>query len=191
MAFFGSCNFQQKAVPAASSSVSAPSGPENGSNKIAYINVDSLEANYVVMKSKREEFKTRQEQMEAELQNAYQQMQSDAAEVQKKAQANNLTQDEYDAANKRLMQMQKSIEARKQSLTDQLVKDQDDFNRDLRTRLDNFLNDYNKTHHYDYILSYSAGGSNVLYVNKQYDITKDVVDGLNANANSEGNKKNK
>ena len=95
------------------------------------------------------------------------------------------------AAQKRLMQMQKSLETRKQSLTDQLVKEQDDFNRDLKSRLDAFLGEYNKTHNYDYILSYSSGGSSILYANKQYDITKDVVDGMNATSKDDGNKKNK
>ena len=162
-----------------------------GNNKIAYVNLDTLEANYELLKSKRDDFKHRQEQMESELQRSYQQMQSDADEVQKKAQANNLTQSEYETAQKRLMQMQQSLETRKQSLTDQLVKEQDDFNKDLKTRLDAFLEEYNKTRHYDYILSYSAAGSSILYVNKQLDITKDVVDGMNANAKNDANKKNK
>jgi outer membrane protein len=162
-----------------------------GSNKIAYVNLDTLEANYELLKTKRDDFKHRQEQMESELQRSYQQMQSDADEVQKKAQSNNLTQSEYETAQKRLMQMQQSLETRKQSLTDQLVKEQDDFNKDLKMRLDAFLEDYNKTRHYDYILSYSAAGSSILYVNKQLDITKDVVDGMNANAKNDANKKNK
>ena len=187
-ALFGACNTQHKDAPAAvSASPAADSGPATG--KIAYVNVDSLEANYELLKTKREEFKARQEQMETELQGSYQQMQSDAAEVQKKAQANALSQDEMDAAQKRLMQMQKTLETRKQSLTDQLVKEQDDFNRDLKSRLDAFLAEYNKTHHYDYILSYSAGGSSILYANKQFDITKDVVDGMNASSKTDANKK--
>lgn len=162
-----------------------------GGLKIAYVNVDTLESKYEVMKAKEAEFKTRQDQMENELQRAYQQMQSDAAEVQKKAQANTLTQSEYEAAQKRLMQMQQSFETRKQSLTDQLMKDKDEFNKDLKTKLDAFLEDYNKTKHYDYILYYSSGVSSLLYVNKQLEITKDLVDGMNERAKSDDNKKNK
>ncbi len=156
-----------------------------GANKIAYVNTDTLEAKYEVLKAKREDFKRRQDQMESELQRSYQQMQTDAQEVQKKAEANTLTQAEYEAAQKRLYQMQKSLESRKQSLTDQLMKDQDEFNRDLKTKLDAFLEEYNKTKNYDYILSYSYTGSPLLYVNKQLDITKDVVDGMNAAAKDE------
>ena len=157
----------------------APSAA-GSANKLAYVNVDSLEAKYELLKTKRGEFKARQQQMESELQRSYQQMQNDANEVQKKAQANNLTQTEYEAAQKRLMQMQQSLETRKQSLTEQLVKEQDEFNKDLKTRLDAFLADYNKTKHYDFILSYTGAGSSVLYANTQLDITNDVVNGMNA-----------
>ena len=159
--------------------------------KIAYVNIDTLEANYIVLKSERADFQKRQAQMESELQRSYQKMQSDAQEVQKKAQANTLTQAEYEAAQKRLYLMQKSLESRKQSLTDQLMKAQDDISTDLHNRLDSFLHEYNKTHHYEYILSYSYTGSSLLYANKKYDITKDVVDGMNAAAKQEDSLKGK
>lgn len=190
LVLFGSCNSQpQAAAPATAPASAAPASAAG--TKIAYVNIDSLEANYELLKTKREEFKKRQGQMESELERSFQQMQSDAAEVNKKAQANSLTQAEYEAAQKRLGQMQQSLETRKQSLTEQLVKEQDDFNKDLKARLDAFLADYNKTRNYDYILSYSSAGSAILYANKALDITKDVVAGMNAGANSDANKKNK
>lgn len=169
--------------------VAVPTTASGGANRIAYVNIDTLESQYELLKSTREDFKKRQEQMENELQRSYAQMQNDATEVQKKAQANTLTQAEYEAAQKRLSQMQQSLESRKQSLTEQLMKEQDDFNKKLKTSLDSFLEDYNKTRHYDYILSYSSSGSALLYVNKALDITKDVVDGMNAMAKNSGNKK--
>ena len=156
---------------------------------VAYVDIDSLEANYVLLKANREKLRKRQEQMENELQRSYGQMQSDANEVQKKAQANALTQTEYEAAQKRLMQMQQSLESRKQSLTEQLMKEQEDFNLDLKKRLDNFLAEYNKSHNYDYIMSYSSAGSAILYAKDAHNITADVVDGLNALAKSEESQK--
>ena len=147
---------------------------------IAYVNIDSLEQHYELLKSKREQFKLRQSQMESELQRSAQQMQSDIEEVQKKAQANQLTQTEYETAQKRIGQMQQSLENRKQSMTEQLMKEQEEFNKDLKTRLDALLEEYNKSHHYDYILSYSGTGSAILYASKALDITKDIIDGMNA-----------
>ncbi|MCW3121681.1 MAG: hypothetical protein JWQ38_1173 [Flavipsychrobacter sp.] len=185
----GACNnANSKNTPAAVTTVAAEPGTNNA-GKVAYVNIDSLEANYELLKTKREQFKARQEQMEGELERSYQQMQNDAASLQKKAEANQLTQSEGEAAQKRLMQMRQSLETRKQALTEQLMKEQETFNKDLKTRLDAFLEEYNKTRHYDYILSFSASGSSILYANKQLDITKDVVAGMNASAKNEPNKK--
>src|SRR4051812_28198354 len=185
--FLCSCNQGHKPTTPATSVSETATG--SGSGKIAYVNIDSLEANYELLKAKREQFKTKQEQMEGELEHSYQQMQNDAAALQKKAEANQLTQSEGEAAQKRLMQMRQSLETRKQALTEQLMKEQETFNKDLKTRLDAFLEEFNKTRHYDYILSFSASGSSILYANKQLDITKEVVAGMNASSKSDANKK--
>ncbi len=164
------------------------------SGKIAYVDVDSLEANYDYLKAKKVDFKQRQAQMEGELQSSYQKMQSDAAELQKRAQAGTLSQAEGEAAQKRLGQMQQSLQTRKDALTEQLMKEQEDFNKDLKDRLDHFLADYNKDKHFDFIFSYSASASGtLLYANKGLNITNDVIMGLNelAKKTGEDKKKNK
>jgi outer membrane protein len=168
--------------------IAAPVATGTGSH-LAYVDIDSLESQYVLLKTKREDFKRRQEQMENELQRSYGQMQSDANEIQKKAQANTLTQSEYEGAQKRLMQMQQTLESRKQSLTEQLMKEQEEFNSDLKKRLDQILAEYNKTHNYDFILSYSGSGSAILYTKGANNITKDIVDGLNEAAKKDETKK--
>ena len=146
--------------------------------KIAYVDIDSLEANYEYLKTKKEEFKSRQQQAESELERSAQQMQNEANEIQTKMQAGTLTKPEYEAAQKRFEQMQQSLATRKQALTDQLMKEQDDFNKDLKNKLDSFLAEFNKDKHYDYILSYGNGGS-ILYSNKGLDITNDLIKGMN------------
>lgn len=178
--------FMQQAKPKEATPVAV--GTPSGSN-LAYVDIDSLESQYELLKTRREDFRKKQSQMENELQRSYGQMQNDANEVQKRLQANNLTQSEYEAAQKRLMQMQQSLESRKEALTQQLMKEQEDFNADLKRRLDSFLAEYNKTHHYDFILSYSGAGSAILYANHAHDITADVVAGMNAGTKTETDKK--
>ncbi len=182
-AFAVSCNSPRpKDAPAA-----VAAGPVTG--KFAYVNIDTFQEKYEVLKSKQEEFKKRQEAMDGQLQQMYNEMQSDANEVQKKAQAGTLTQSEYDMAQKRLMQTQTTLETRRQSLTEELLKAKEDFNKDLKVHLDAFLENYNKDKHYDFIFTYtSSGGSALLYANKGLDITKDVVDGMNEQAKSDKGK---
>ena len=145
---------------------------------IVFVNIDTLEAHYDYLKSKKEDFAKRQEAMQLELQGSAEKMQKDYAELQKKAQAGTLSQSEGQVAQKRLEQMQQSLETRRQALTDQLVKEQEAFNKDLQKRIDSFLVTYNKDKNYDYIMSYTASGS-IMYANKQLDITQDVIKGMN------------
>lgn len=151
---------------------------DNGSGRIAYVNIDTLEANYLYLKNKKDEMIARQQSMEMELQRSAQQLQSDYAAMQQKAQAGTLTQPEYEAAQKRLGQMQQSLGTRRDALSEQLIKEQADFNAELRKRLDDFLATYNKDKHFDYVLSYTQAGA-ILYANKTLDITADVIKGLN------------
>lgn len=167
-----SCGNKQ-AAPAAPSTV--------GGARIAWVNIDTLEEHYDLLKQRREEFRKRKDQMEGELQQSAQQMQAKAMDVQKKAQSGALTQSEYEAAQKQYMAMQQSLESRNQSLTEQLMKEQEDMNKELKKTLDIFLEKYNKDKNYDFILSYTAsGGSPIMYANKAYEITNEVIKGMNA-----------
>lgn len=147
--------------------------------RIAYVNIDSLEANYEYLKSKQKELEARKESMSNELQRSQKRFQEDYLAVQRKAQAGTLTQAEYEAAEKRLRQMSQSLESREASLTEELLKEQDDFNRDLKKRLDDFLSEYNEDKDYDYILSYSNVVNNILLANESLDITNEVIEGMN------------
>ena len=188
---FSGCHSDKKS--SSTSTETTSSAPlVNGTGRIAYVDIDTLEAHYTYLKNKKDEFKKRQQDVDAELQRSAQQLQNDAVTFQKKYQEGKMSQSEGEAAQKRLAQMQQSLETRKQSLTEQLLKEQDDFNKDLQQRLDKYLEEYNKDKHYDYILSYSRGGS-ILYCNKTLDITADVIKGMNAlpAENNDTTKKNK
>ncbi len=168
------------------------STPSGAGLKLAYVNIDSLDEHYELMKTRRTYPKKRQDSMEAELEQSYQQMQSKGAAIQKKVQDQSLTRSEYEAAQKDMMLMQESFESRKQSLTEKLVKEQEAFKLELKKGLDDYLEQYNKDKHFDFILSYSAaGGSGILYANKALDITKEVIDGINAASPKENNDKKK
>ena len=57
------------------------------------------------------------------------------------------------------------------------------FNEELQKRLNDFLEKFNSDKRYAYIMSYRTGASNILFKDKKYDITPEVIKGLNeANA---------
>lgn len=159
------------------STAGTPSGPAPA-GRVAYVDVDTLEAHYEYLKTKKDEFSKRQSAMEAELQRSAQQLQNNAAAFQQKAQSGGFSQSEGEAQQKKLLQMQQSLETRRQALTEQFLKEQDAFNKEIHDRLDKFLEDYNKDKHYDFIFS-KTQGSNIMYADKRLDITQEVIKGMN------------
>ncbi|MCB0697220.1 MAG: OmpH family outer membrane protein [Chitinophagaceae bacterium] len=159
--------------------------------RIAYVNIDSLEARYEYLKNKKADFEERKKGMSNELERSQRQFQQDYQSAERKAQAGTLTEAEYQSTAKRLQQMKQSLEAREAALTEKLLAEQDEFNKDLQQRLDNFLADYNKDKHYDYILSYSKSVGLIMLVNEELDITDEVVAGMNELYAKEATKENK
>ena len=80
--------------------------------------------------------------------------------------------------------MQSAIERQQRDLQElqarlegELAKETQEFNVALRDSLNNFLRDYNRDKRYDLILS--KAGDNILYADTRFDITQDVINGLN------------
>lgn len=173
-------HFSGKKTPGATTVTTTADGTPAPALQIAYVNIDSFETHYVYLKDKRETFEKKRNNMEAELQRSAAQFQNAMIAFQKKAQSGALTQTEGEAEQRRLGQMQQSLESRQQTLEQQLMKEQTEFNEDLKRRLDDFLKDYNKNKGYDYIFSYSEGAPlMLLFVNPALDITQEVIEGMN------------
>ena len=81
---------------------------------------------------------------------------------------------DYKAAIERQGQDLQELQAR---LGSELDAETAKYNQALRDSLQNFLRDYNKSKKYDMILSKS--GDNILLASKRFDITQDVINGLN------------
>ncbi|MDI9319680.1 MAG: OmpH family outer membrane protein [Phycisphaerales bacterium] len=179
-----SCNNKSNNTPAASTAGIA------SNSKIAYVNVDSLQAKYTFWKSEADAFTAEQARVESELQHSAQQLQQDYAALQQKAQAGSLSEAEGKAAQQRLGQMQQSLETRRATLGEQLQQKQMAFSEKLQKNIDEYLTIYNKDGKYDFIFSYSKSGP-ILFANKALDITDDVLKGLNEFKSSTASDTNK
>ncbi len=154
--------------------------PANAQSTVAYVDIDTLEANYTYFKNKKAEFTSRQQSMQSELQRSAMQFQNQAVEYQKKGSSGGFASTaEAEAAGRKLQQMEQSLKTRSETLEKSLLRDQDAFNAEIQKRLDDFLEEYVQDKPYDYVLSYSKSGS-ILYANKALDITRDVIAGMNA-----------
>ena len=76
-----------------------------------------------------------------------------------------------------IQRQQNDLQALQARLENELASETAKFNEALRDSLQNFLLVYNKDKKYDLILS--KAGDNILYAETKYDITQDVINGLN------------
>jgi|SRR5450432_1096265 outer membrane protein len=147
----------------------------NSSFKIAYFELDSLQNNYQYFKDALAILKTKEEAMNNELAAIGKKNQQKIAEWQQKG--NNMSQADAEAANREYQQMQQDFQARKQQL-DQNINDQmNDTRKKIRDRLETYLKDFNKDRTYAYIFSDFPEG--IFYKDTVYNITNDLIKGLN------------
>jgi outer membrane protein len=163
----------ESSAPAAGTSASAAS---NGL-VIAYVDIDTVEAYYNYFKQKKTELETNQQAIENELQANVRALQNEAADFQRKA--NTMTQSEGESAQRTLYQKQQQLEGKAQNMRAKYAEQENKFNEELQKRLNDFLEKFNSDKRYAYIMSYRTGASNILYKDKKYDITPEVIKGLN------------
>lgn len=172
---------KQGSAPAASAKEENSTATANKGFIIAYVDIDTVEANYNYFKEKKAELEKKQQAIDNELKANVRALQNEAADFQRRAQG--MTQAEGEAAQRTLYDKQQQLEGKAQNMRSQYAEQENKFNEELQKRLNDFLKNFNSDKKYAYILSYRSGASNVLYKDEQYDITTEVIKGLNeANA---------
>ena len=107
-----------------------------------------------------------------------QQLQKAAANFQRKLNNNGFTsREQAESQQAAIQRQQQSLQELQGRLENELASETAKYNEALRDSLMHFLDAYNKDKQYDLILT--KQGDNILYAAKRFDITKDVINGLN------------
>jgi outer membrane protein len=166
-----SCNKQQPKMD------EQPTQTVPSSLKIAYVEVDSLMSQYQFCKDYTMILSKKGQNVRSTLAQKGNALQAQAADFQQKVQANAYTRDQAERINAGLQRQQADLQALNDRLTNEFNVEQEKYNNALRDSLQHFLREYNKDKKYTLILS--KAGDNILYADKTYDITKEVIQGLN------------
>ena len=174
MCMLAACNNKESAATDVASATDAePTGL-----KIAYVEVDSLMSQYQFCKDYTLLLNKKGENASNTLQQKQRTLQQHAAALQKKYESNGFTtRDELERAQNQLAKEQQDLAELDQRLTNELAMENAKLNEELRDSIQAFLKVYNKSKKFDYILS--RQGDNILLANPKFDITKEVVAGLN------------
>ena len=147
------------------------------SNKIAYVEVDSIMTQYNFCKDYSKILETKGNNIQKTLAGRQQALQQAAANFQQKVQQNAYTRDQAEAIQAGLQKQSNDLQALNQRLSAEFQAETNKYNKALHDSLQHYLAVYNKDKKYGMI--FAKQGDNLLYADKAYDITNEVVAGLN------------
>ena len=156
-----------------------------GQMKIAYVNLDSLNANYLFITEKSAELEKNATAAETKVKNEAAMRQKEVDELVAYAQRGNLPADEQATVQNRLGQLQNELAQIQQREEEMLMQSEATLQEDLRKKLEVYTANYAKANGWDYIFSYQSTAPLILFANPIYDLTSEIVKGLNAEYGTE------
>lgn len=167
-----SCNNEAPKVD----STAAPAGSADG-QKMAYVEIDSIMTQYKFCIDKKAELEKKGQNIENTLSSKQKNLEAAAAKFQQDIQANKYTQQQAQSVQAGLQRQGQDLQALQQRLTAEFAQEQDKFNQALADTIHGFIARYNKEKGFAFI--FSKSGDNLLYADKAYDVTAEVINGLN------------
>ncbi len=168
---FSACGKKDEQKPAQAAASAAGEGL-----KIAYIDVDSLQAKYDFFNEKKAEFEAKMQSYQAQIQqkeNALAQLQNS---IQTRMQNGQISSEaQYKQEMQKYEQQQNAYAKLSQTAQEEMAALQNGFNEALTDSIEHYLAEYNKAKKFAVILNKAAA----LYAAPALDITDDVVAGLN------------
>lgn len=150
--------------------------------KIAYIDVDSLLANYEFSKDLSEQMTQKEENYRLLLAEEMNKFQKEVEDFNKKLQNNVFSSPERaQSEQNRLAKKQQSLQEKSDKYSNDLYLENNQNAQKLSETIDNFIKEYNKSHGYNLIINKAA----LMFADDSMDITAEILDGLNAAYTSE------
>lgn len=144
---------------------------------IRYVDIDSVLANYGYAVQEMEKIQKKALELQQYQNSLGQQLQKKQNEIQQKANSNGyLTQESYEKDMRDLQALGQTSETNYAKRAQAFDTEASKVQQTLIQAIDNYIIKYNQDKHYDAILHKAAGA----YFNPALDITKDIIEGLNA-----------
>jgi len=143
----------------------------------AYVDLDSLNEKISYIKNNRKALEKEQEAIETEWEASYKNLENKKNNFLKRGNA--ITQSEAEAFQNELIQEQQQVDTKKQTLSQKLNEKSYKFMDDIQQKLKDFLAEYNKDKRFTYIFSCGNGLDYMVYKDSSYNITPDVIAGMN------------
>ena len=167
----------KKTVNSYIKTVSGDSIVSNKQFRMAYFEMDSIAAQFDLVKGLKKELTKKEDDINAEMTNRNQAIQQKLNYYQKLLAEGKLSKEEEEAASNEVKGMDNEMKNRKQ----QMDQDYNNFmvtkQNEIKSKIEAFIKEYNKTKNYSYVVSDDPGL--FYFQDTAFNITADVIKGLN------------
>jgi outer membrane protein len=163
-------HFNSSTTPAKSSLAT------NGDSKIAYFEIDSIQNNYEFFKEVKSALQVKDMENTKQLTGLKNEYIAKYQELQKNGQY--LSQAEVAARQQDLVKAEKNYTSKEQQLSQELQEESFKRLQEVKKKIEVYLAEYNKGKQFAYI--FSSNPDLMYYKDTAYDITEDIIKGLNS-----------
>ena len=174
---FIACNNQPKQNDTVASKNETTTTPASDNQKVAYVEIDSIMIQYTYWKDVTKIIKAKEANIQRTLAGKQKAIQAAAANFQQNVQANKYTQVQAQQIQASIQKQAQDADALQQRLGAEYQNEVAKYNKALSDSVHNYLKEYNKDKKFAIILAKS--GDNILYADPAYNITDDVIKGMN------------
>lgn len=174
---FIACNNQPKQNDTVASKNETTTTPASDNQKVAYVEIDSIMSQYMYWKDVTKIIKAKEANIQRTLAGKQKAIQAAAANFQQNVQANKYTQVQAQQIQASIQKQAQDADALQQRLGAEYQNEVAKYNKALSDSVHNYLKEYNKDKNFAIILAKS--GDNILYADPAYNITDDVIKGMN------------
>jgi outer membrane protein len=144
---------------------------------VAYVNMDTLSLKYERIAEASRQYEEKFEARQKKLASMEQTLMADAAKFEKNAAT--MLKSEIEATQRKLQARQMRLQEEFNRLQQEMARDQENALVQNMKNLSEFLKEYCEENNIDMVFSYQMPGGQLLYSKQGYDITNDVVAGMN------------
>jgi len=148
---------------------------------VVYIQIDSLVQAYDMFHDLKLELEKKAEKIRKDLDNKGKAFEFKVKDFEEKVQKGLITRSQAEQQQAQLQQEQINLQQYAQKVQNEMGEEEAVMFRRIFDAIQTFLAEYNREHNYSLILSTSGSTNAILQGSPSLDITKDVLNGLNAN----------
>jgi outer membrane protein len=155
-------------------------------SKIVYVNIDVLNEKYEFLKDISSAAKSEHTSLQNQFQSKGEKLQKDYDEFQQSAQGGLLSENQINQKQEEFAKRKEELDQIQMRADDLMTKIQDESMKAMEN-VKNYITEYNKNSNYDYVVAYSdnPGATQLLLANPAYDITAEILEGINAQYKAE------